>query len=220
MNDEHYISPSRIQKQFDITSGTLRRWAEEGKIKCIRPNTGGVRGGRRIYNVNDVQQLLGIHNLTSTPKNTICYARVSSSHQQEDLQRQIQLLQETYPTSKIIKDIGSGLNWHRSGFNSLLEQIHSGTVDTLVVTYKDRLCRFGFELFDWILKKAHVKLVVLGSTNDTTDVSKELAEDLLSITTVFVAKNNGLRSSAFRKQRREKEITSSKSIQNASLSNN
>ena len=139
---------------------------------------------------------------------------VSSNHQKEDLQRQIDFIKLTYPNSKIIKDIGSGLNWKRSGFNSLLEQVHSGNVKEVVVTYKDRLCRFGFELVEWIFKKANVKLVVLGSDTSTKDMSRELSDDLLAITTVFVAKHNGQRAAYYRKQRKETEKTSIENTQN------
>lgn len=52
MENETYISPNKITKQYDITSGTLRRWAEEGKIRCLRPN-----GGKRIYNIDDINKL-------------------------------------------------------------------------------------------------------------------------------------------------------------------
>lgn len=197
-----------------ITSGTLRRWAEQGKIRCLRPNGTSERQGKRIYNISDIQKIFGIETPIAKSQETICYARVSSNHQKEDLQRQIDFIKLTYPNSKIIKDIGSGLNWKRSGFNSLLEQVHSGNVKEVVVTYKDRLCRFGFELVEWIFKKANVKLVVLGSDTSTKDMSRELSDDLLAITTVFVAKHNGQRAAYYRKQRKETEKTSIENTQN------
>ena len=205
MDNETYISPIKITKQFDITSCTLRKWAEDGKIRCLRPNP-GVRGGKRIYNINDINKIFGIEkNTFGNDKKTICYARVSSNDQKQDLERQINLLKEKYPTATIIKDIGSGLNWNRSGFRSILEQVNSGDVKEVVVTYRDRMCRFGYELVEWICKKANVKIVVLGGDQNTKDMSKELSEDLLAITTVFVAKNNGLRSANYRRQRKESE---------------
>ena len=139
---------------------------------------------------------------------TICYARVSSDHQKEDLGRQIKLLQDSYPESEIIKDIGSGLNFKRKGLEALLEQISSKNVRQVVVTFKDRMCRFGFELIEWIFKKYNVEFVVLNKlSNIKEDIfgTSELAEDLIAITTIFVARNNGKRSAMFRKQRKEKE---------------
>jgi DNA-binding transcriptional MerR regulator len=52
MDNENYISPNKITKQYDITSGTLRRWSEAGKIRCLRPN-----GGKRIYHIEDIQRI-------------------------------------------------------------------------------------------------------------------------------------------------------------------
>jgi predicted site-specific integrase-resolvase len=194
MDNTKYISPSKISKQFDISSGTLRNWAEAGKIDYLRPN-----GSRRVYNVEDVARIFGSES-KETNKKTYLYARVSSSHQKEDLERQATLLQENYPDGILIKDVGSGISWKRPGMRRLLEHVHAGDVETIVVTYRDRICRFGFELIDWIFKKAAVKLVVLGQ-DTKSDRTNELAEDLLAITTVFVAKNNGLRAGKLRRLR-------------------
>ena len=74
----------------------------------------------------------------------------------------------------------------------------------MVVTRKDRLCRFGSELVEWIFEKNGTRLVVLGSDVYTNDSEAgELAEDLLAIVTVFVAQHNGLRSAANRRRRRD-----------------
>ncbi|CAG8498592.1 19009_t:CDS:2, partial [Gigaspora rosea] len=47
----------------------------------------------------------------STQKARICYARVSSEHQQGDLERQIVELQHNYPRYEIISNISLELNW-------------------------------------------------------------------------------------------------------------
>mgnify|MGYP003480374900 FL=1 len=201
MNNDLYISPGKIAKQFDITTTTLRRWAEDGKIRCIRPVS-----GKRVYNLMDVKKLFGIPSTSDNRAiNTICYARVSSSHQREDLERQVQLLRYKYPDAKIIKDIGSGLNWDRQGFKTLLDYVYDQNVKTVVVAYKDRLCRFAYPLVEWIFKKSNVELLVLNKDTTDQESTNELSEDLLSIVTVFVAKNNGRRA-ANNKRAREKKI--------------
>lgn len=197
--ENEYVSPQTISKIYGVTSSTLRNWAENGKIKCIRPN-----GGRRLYNKEDILTLFGsTKNQTETPRKRILYARVSSPHQSEDLDRQTEFLQSKYPNDQLIKDIGSGLNWKRKGFETLLEQIYLGNISEIVVAYKDRLCRFGFELFEWICQKHNTKILVLNPVSETEDRTKELAEDLFSIVTVFVAKNNGLRASKNRQNRNQ-----------------
>lgn len=68
MNDEKYISSKQITNQFDTTSTTLRRWSDEGKI-C-----------KKIWNCKACSY---------QSSNLLCY-RVSSNHQKEDLDRQIE----------------------------------------------------------------------------------------------------------------------------------
>lgn len=201
MNDDKFISPCKIKKKFDVTSNTLRTWAEKDQIRHIRIRDGK---GKRLYNIEDVEKIFYGSKLPEQRKQVVCYARVSSNHQKGDLDRQIKLLQETYKEAEIISDIGSGLNFKRKGFQNLLDRIHNREIEKVVVAYKDRLCRFGFELVEWILKKSNTELVVLNqlSSSDESGTS-ELAEDLLSITTVFVARNNGNRSAKYRKQRKE-----------------
>lgn len=186
MNDK-YISPSKITKQFNITSGTLRKWGEEGKLRFIRPNS----TGRRIYNVTDVEKLLGVES-TMKNKKTICYARVNSESQRDELEKQIKCLKKTNPDSCIITDIDLGINWKRPGFQSMLDLIYEGKVDKIVVTYKDRLCSFGIEILEWLLKKNDIKLQVLSPKQTTNSFKKELAEDLFEITSIFVSRKNGL----------------------------
>lgn len=52
MDTKSYISPNKITKQYDVTSGTLRRWSESGKIRFLRPN-----GGKRIYHIDDINKM-------------------------------------------------------------------------------------------------------------------------------------------------------------------
>lgn len=205
---DQYVAPIRIRRLYDITACTLSKWGEEGRIRFLRPGN-----GRRIYHLGAVHAVLGIapvedgvastlaSALTAGLHGTVCYARVSSSHQKADLDRQCNLLQSKYPDSDLLKDVGSGLNWNRPGLRALLDRVHAGTVRRVVVTYKDRLCRFGMELVAWILEKSGVELVVLGANTSADDPAQELAEDLLAITTVFVARNNGRRAGYLRRQR-------------------
>lgn len=206
-----YISASKIKKVYDISLHTLRKWTEQGHVRCIRTNP---ENGKRLYHVSDIQKFLGLSE-TDPIKKTLLYARVSSDHQKHDLERQIETLLKAYPSGEIIKDIGSGLNPKRKGLQTILELVYSGNVEQIVVTYKDRLTRFNYELIEWICRKHNTKLVVLNTLSPTESApsqqsqQNELAEDLLSIITVFVAKNNGQRASRYRKARNESTKTQS-----------
>jgi predicted site-specific integrase-resolvase len=97
-----------------------------------------------------------------------------------------------------------------------LERSYQRDIEEVVVTHKDRLCRFAFELVEWIFSKHDTKIVVLGSDINVDDTeSGELAEDLLSIVTIFTARHNGLRSAENRKRRREIENTKDTDLSNA-----
>jgi predicted site-specific integrase-resolvase len=119
---------------------TLRKYVDEGKIKSIKNEA-----GQRLF---DVESYTG----DSTRTTTICYCRVSSSKQRDELERQVVSLQSLYPQAEIIRDIGSGLNFKRKGLLSLLDRLLRGDKLTIVVACRDRLCRFGFELIQYMVE--------------------------------------------------------------------
>ena len=96
----------------------------------------------RMYNLD---KYLRLNNLEDENKQKlkICYCRVSSKKQEKDLKNQILLMEKKFPEHKIIKDIGSGLNMKRKGLKEIIEKAINGEIDELVITYKDRLARFG-----------------------------------------------------------------------------
>jgi len=172
-----YITTRQACKRLGVHPNTLRRWENEGKIKAIR-----TPGNTRLYEVDLLEE---------SNKDKIIYARVSSHGQKEDLQNQIKYLRERFPGHKLIQDIGSGLNFKRKGFIALLEHILSRNVQEVVVSHRDRLCRFGFELFEFVANKFRTKLVVL---NDTSlSPQEEMVKDLISIIHVFSSRIYGLR---------------------------
>ena len=172
--------PGRVAaKTLGVHQNTLRRWASEGKIKYIRTES-----GQRRYNVRDY--------LKEKEVLKVCYCRVSSYKQKDDLQRQVEFMQSEFPGYEIVRDVGSGLNWNRKGLKSILEQAMSGTCVELVVAHRDRLCRFGFELVEWIIERTGGRIVVLRQTS--LSPNEELVADLLSIIHVFSCRLHGLRS--------------------------
>lgn len=190
MNNETYLRPAQVSKILGVCGRTLKRWDNEGKITALRSV-----GGHRRYLESDVQKILGENEEPSRKK--IIYARVSSHSQKEDLERQVKYLEGKFRDHEIIKDIGSGLNFKRKGLNTILELAHQGKIEELVVTHRDRLCRFGFELLEKIITLGNGKIVVLHQR--TTSPQGELVEDLLEIITVFSGRLYGLRSHGIKK---------------------
>jgi predicted site-specific integrase-resolvase len=201
MQRDQYITAKHVKDRYDISTTTLRRWADdEKKIRVLRV---GEVAGRRLYHSGDIAKLLG--DLPPVDARVVLlYARVSSAKQSGDLERQCTDLRERYPGAELIRDTASGLNFHRKGLTTVLERISTGTVRELVVTHKDRLARFGVELVEWICRQHETMLVVLGDVEVPAD-EDELRDDLLAVTTFFVARNNGRRSAENRKRRKAQE---------------
>lgn len=192
------MSGATIRKSYDVSSSTLRNWAEQGKVKVVRSQGGK---GKRLYCLADFKHQVGLDE--AQPRRCICYARVSSAHQHADLERQCDDLRAAYPDYELISDTGSGLNWKRPGLLALLDAVCRGTVAEVVVAHRDRLARIGVELLEWLFERYDTKLVVLDHTEECQTETDELRDDLLAVVTFFVARNNGRRAAANRKRRRD-----------------
>jgi predicted site-specific integrase-resolvase len=137
----------------------------------------------------------------------VCYARVSSKHQRDDLEKQIEELRKACPGRGTLSDIGSGINFNCRNFQRFLERAFEGDIEDIAITYKDRLCRIGYDLVEFMLSKLGVKIKVMvpsESPETEGDSNKELADDLLSIVTVFVARYHGQRAAENKRRKRER----------------
>ena len=187
-----YYSSKTVTKILGVTAQTLRNWDKEGKLKpsYIKSN------GYRYYSEDSILSYTQ-ERKTKKNLNVIGYARVSSKKQEDDLNRQIDYLKQyisnKYQTFEIISDIGSGINYNKKGLQKLIEKINRKEVDIIVVLYKDRLLRFGFELIEYFASLNNVKIEVLDKKDKSEE--QELTEDLIQIITVFLCKLQGKRKS-------------------------
>ena len=94
---------------------------------------------------------------------------------------------------EIISDLGSGINYNKKGLKTLINASIDGEVGRLVITYKDRLLRFGAELIFAICEAKEVEVVIINKGEDST-FEEDLAKDVLEIITVFSARLYGARS--------------------------
>jgi putative resolvase len=136
----------------------------------------------------------------------VCYARVSSEHQKEDLKKQKQDLGQAYPEYEILLDIGSGINFKCRNLQKLLEQAFNGDFKEVVVIYKDRLCRIGYKLLEFVFNKLDVRVRIMGFIRRKSEREDlyELSEDFLSVLTIFVTRHNPKRVAENRKRRCER----------------
>ena len=183
---DDYVTTAEARAICKVTGDTLRRWDAQGKISTVRTDS-----GQRRYLKQDLYRTLAIPT-PSQEKRKVCYCRVSTRKQVEDLERQRDFFRLQYPQHEIITDIGSGLNWKRPGLKALLESSMHGDLSELVVAHRDRLCRFAFELIQIIMDYNNVKLLVL-DTEAGESSSNELAEDVLSIIHVYSYREMGKR---------------------------
>ena len=98
---------------------------------------------------------------------------------------------------EIISYIGSGINYKKKGLKELMKRISQNKVDKVVVFYKDRLLRFGFELVEYIASLYDCDIEIIDHTEKTEQ--QEIVEDLVQIITVFSCKLQGKRANKARK---------------------
>lgn len=200
-----FVSYAEIKKVYGVSPQTLRNWAAQHLIdyRTIQ------HPGRKtwLYDIESIGK--HINGVRSEPvgsetkagvlrSRTVLYCRVSTAKQSADLERQSDLLQKSFPNGEIIKDIGSGVNFHRPGLTRLVRRICRGKVSEIVVTYRDRIARFGYELFKLVCDQHACKIVVL-SEGEETVTEDDLQHDLFSVISLFVSSANGKRSAFFRK---------------------
>lgn len=100
-------------------------------------------------------------------------------------------MEQAYPGRRVIRDVGSGLNFKRPGLLALLDAVNRGKIGSVAVCHRDRLCRFAFDLVAHLFDRAGTQLVVHDSSLVSRD--EELADDLLSVVQVFCCRRNGKR---------------------------
>ena len=195
-----YYSAKTVTQILGVTAQTLRNWDKEGKLKPSYVKSNGYR-----YYSEDAILAYTQERKTKKDLNVIGYARVSSKKQSDVLERQVKNIKEylsnNYKTFDIITDIGSGINYNKPGLLKLIEKINKKEVDLIVVLYKDRLLRFGFELVKYFAELNNVKIEVLDKIDKNQD--QELVEDLVHIITVFSSKIQGKRKSKTKKLLKE-----------------
>jgi putative resolvase len=124
-----YLTVSQAALFYQVHPQTIRRWTRTGKLSCTR-----TLGHHRRFTLP-----------TNSDRKVVAYARVSTHDQKKDLETQEQVLRQQKP-DVIIKDLGSGMNYRKSGFLKLLGLIVTRQIKELILTRKDRLLRFGSEI--------------------------------------------------------------------------
>jgi putative resolvase len=165
LNSKEYCS------KYKISNTTLKRWVDDGKIKCNKVSS------RKFLYLDQ--------NIEENKKLNVVYSRVSNTSQKEDLNRQIDLIKNYmiyngYVVDLVFKDIASGMNEDRLDFNKLINMVLENKVSNIFISTKDRLSRFGFDYLKNIFNKFNCNIVILDNS-DTKTYEDELTDDLLTI---------------------------------------
>ena len=185
-------------KILGVSTKTLQRWDNAGKIKMVRTPT-----DRRRVPESEVKRFLGEKELISTKQESVLviYGRVSSHEQKAkgDLDRQVESVRKHFDLRlfdevSIITDVSSGLNDNRKGLTKLMELARKQEVTDIAVSYKDRLTRFDYNYLKTYFESYGVKLHIVNAKKENKTAHEELVEDLISIVTSFSGKLYGIRS--------------------------
>ena len=198
----YQMTAQEVLRTLQITRPTLTKYVKNGVIKVT------VKGnGRYDYDADSVYKMLN----KDIERKTYVYARVSTSKQKADLENQINLLktfcfQNGYVINGIFQDVASGISFDkRTQFFEMLDDIIAGKVNKVVITYKDRLSRVGFEIFSYLFKKYGCEIIVMSEVGSEKLDSQEIFEEIISLLHCY-----SMKLYSNRKKKQIKEILESK----------
>lgn len=190
------VKLSKYAEMTGVSVRTLWRRINDGSLSVVRSST-----GRVFVEIND--------DVAPYKLNVCIYARVSSSENKDNLERQKERLisycnAKGYKVSKIVTEIGSGLNDERKKLEKILL---NRSINLIVVEHKDRLARFGLNYIQKLLELDNRKIEILNPQMNDED---DLMQDFVSIITSFVARLYGRRRSKRRTEQLIKSIKDEK----------
>ncbi len=191
---------SAAAKELGVSKSVLREWDKAGKIETVRSP-----GGMRLFDIANIAPAIAAKtSISRRDCSVVLYARVSCSSQGDELELQQRHLRDRLPdkyarSSQIpIFDVGSGLNLKRPGLMRALGLVREGRVSALVVTSRDRLARFAFDLVEWVCAQHGTALVVLEPGGDSAPEA-ELGRELMTIVQMYNNNSGSSRNNANKK---------------------
>jgi predicted site-specific integrase-resolvase len=182
-------SITQFAQRISVSVKTLQRWDRTGRLTPARTPT-----NRRVYTDEHLYQVLPQRR--AAERATVVYMRVSSQAQKPDLLNQRTVLEQFCAArglvvSEWVSEIDGGLNFKRPKFLALVDRIVTHQVAMVVIAHKDRLMRFGFDLFAHLCRRHGCELLVMNT--ETLSPEQEMVQDLMTITHCFSARLYGLR---------------------------
>src|SRR5713101_450836 len=198
MKNKRSLSPSEAAYELGVSTKTIHRWDEAGKLRTVRT----IGNQRRI----PIEEIWRLRSQGKRAERCVLYARVSSVRQEQDghLARQTARLREAatargYEVVQMITEQASSLGERRKGMKKLLSLIGEQAVDVVLIEDPDRLMRFGFSYLEQAFRWKDVRLEVLDPPKQQ-EPAEELIQDMLTIATVFAGRLYGHRAKGLRKR--------------------
>jgi len=190
---ERYLTTREFARVSGVSRVTVIKWIKSGRIVAY-----SVHGRWRIP-YSEVERVLGV---AQRVKRVAIYARVSSNTQRNDLERQVEALKlwvsKNLPNSEyVVADIASGLDEDRRGLGKLIEMAKRQEIQAVVIAYRDRLTRFGFEYLRTLFSILGVD-VYMAFQEEPKNYVQELVEDFMEMVTSFSSRIYGKRSKRYK----------------------
>ena len=181
------IKLSAWARQTGISFKTAQRWFYTGKmpVPTERTPTGRI--------------MIVLEEPVTKDERTVLYARVSSSDQKDDCERQADRLRTLaagrgWTNVEVVIEIGSGLNGHRK---HLIRLLADPAVRRIVVEHRDRLARFGVEYIEAALRAQGRQVVFAEAGEQKLDI----VQDFVDVVTSMCARIYGQRAAKNRAKR-------------------
>ena len=193
-----YCSIYKFSKIIGVSAQTLRNWDANGKLHPHHTTVSSYR----YYSDEQLNQVINVKPKNALQLDIAAFPAINRKMIWNDRLDNVKtyLLAKGQPF-EIISDIGSGINYEKKGFQELIRRISQNQVEKVVVLYKDRLLRFGFELIEYITSLYNCEIEIIDNTEKSEQ--QELVEDLVQIITVFSCKLQGKRANIAKKLIRE-----------------
>ena len=173
------------EKILKVNRATIYRYVKTGKLRVTQ-----ISEHRYNYNDDDVFKLAGL----TEERKAVIYARVSTAKQQKDLENQISTIRQYansigYKIDKVYSDIASGMSYDRGEFKSLLSDVLSFKIKTIVISNKDRFSRISFNMWKELFESYNCNIIVMNDDIDNSEsAEKEIFEDIISLIHCFAMK--------------------------------
>ena len=172
------MKAKEVLKLLRCSRPSLTKYLKQGKLQAKL-----LDNGYYDYEEKSVYDFLN----KDINRKTVIYARVSTKKQKNDLKNQIELLknfcfQNGYTINEIYSDIASGITFeNRIDLFKLIDEVIDNKIEKIIITYKDRLSRIGFDFFKTLFNKFGCEIIVISEVGSNKLDREEIFEEIISL---------------------------------------